>query len=44
MTVSFVDVFNSVNTTIDTLTNRGANGTEKGALARDVIVAGIKEI
>ena len=38
----FVDVFNSVNTTIDTLTNRGANGTEKGALARDVIVAGIK--
>ena len=38
----FVDVFNSVNTTIDTLTSRGANGTEKGALARDVIVAGIK--
>ena len=38
----FVDVFNSVNSTIDNLTNRGANGTEKGALARDVIVAGIK--
>ena len=38
----FVDVFNSVNATIDNLTNRGANGTEKGALARDVIVAGIK--
>ena len=38
----FVDVFNSVNTTIDNLTNRGANGSEKGALARDVVVAGIK--
>ena len=38
----FVDVFNSVNSTIDNLTNRGANGSEKGALARDVIVAGIK--
>ena len=38
----FVDVFNSVNTTIDSLTNKGANGTEKGALARDVVMAGIK--
>ncbi len=38
----FVDVFNEVNSTIDSLTNKGADGTEKGALARDVIVAGIK--
>ena len=38
----FVDIFNSVNSTIDTLTNNGVDGTEKGALARDVVVAGIK--
>jgi flagellar hook-associated protein 2 len=38
----FVDVFNEVNSTIDSLTNKGVDGTEKGALARDVIVAGIK--
>ena len=35
-------MFNSVNSTIDTLTNNGVDGTEKGALARDVIVSGIK--
>ena len=38
----FVDMFNSVNSTIDTLTNNGVDGTEKGALARDVVVSGIK--
>ena len=38
----FVEVFNSVNSTIDSLTNKGANGTEKGALSRDVVMAGIK--
>ena len=38
----FVDIFNSVNSTIDTLTNNGVDGTEKGALARDVVVSGIK--
>ena len=38
----FVDMFNSVNATIDSLTNNGVDGTEKGALARDVVVAGIK--
>ena len=38
----FVSVFNSVNSTIDQLTSRGANGAEKGALSRDVVVAGIK--
>lgn len=38
----FVDVFNSVNSTIDNLTNKGANGSEKGALARDIAVANIK--
>ena len=26
----FVDIYNSVNSTIDTLTNKGAEGTEKG--------------
>ena len=35
-------MFNSVNTTIDSLTNNGVDGAEKGALARDVVVAGIK--
>jgi flagellar hook-associated protein 2 len=38
----FVDMFNSVNTTLDNLTNNGVDGTEKGALARDVVVSGIK--
>ena len=38
----FVDMFNSVNTTIDSLTNSGVDGAEKGALARDVVVSGIK--
>ena len=38
----FVDMFNSVNATIDGLTNNGVDGNNKGALARDVIVAGIK--
>ena len=38
----FVDMFNSVNSTIDCLTNNGVDGAEKGALARDVVVAGIK--
>jgi flagellar hook-associated protein 2 len=38
----FVDIFNSVNSTIDQLTSKGAEGSEKGALARDVVVAGIK--
>ena len=31
-----------LNSTIDTLTNNGVDGTEKGALARDVVVSGIK--
>ena len=38
----FVDMFNSVNSTIDELTNNGVDGSEKGALARDVVIAGIK--
>ena len=35
-------MFNSVNSTIDELTNNGVDGSEKGALARDVVIAGIK--
>ena len=38
----FVDIFNSVNSTIEELTNRGVDGGEKGILARDTVVAGIK--
>ena len=38
----FVDMFNSVNSTIDNLTNNGVDGSNKGALARDVVIAGIK--
>ena len=38
----FVDIFNSVNSTIEDLTNNGINGAEKGILARDSVVAGIK--
>ena len=38
----FVDIYNSVNATIDSLTNKGAEGTEKGILARDIVVAGIQ--
>ena len=38
----FVDMFNSVNSTIDELTNNGVDGSDKGALARDVVIAGIK--
>ena len=38
----FVDTFNSVNSAIDQLTNKGLDGTEKGILARDVVVSGIK--
>ena len=38
----FVDIFNSVNSSIDELTNKGLEGTEKGILARDVVVSGIK--
>ena len=35
----FVDIFNSVNSSIDELTNKGLDGTEKGILARDVVVS-----
>ena len=38
----FVDIFNSVNSTIDELTNKGLNGGTKGALSRDSVVTGIK--
>ena len=38
----FVDIFNSVNSTIDELTNKGLNGGTKGALSRDTVVMGIK--
>jgi flagellar hook-associated protein 2 len=38
----FVDIFNSVNRVIDDLTNKGLEGEAKGALARDVVVTGIK--
>ena len=38
----FVDIYNSVNSTLDTLTNKGAEGTEKGILARDIVVTGIQ--
>ena len=41
--LEFVDTFNSVNSAIDQLTNKGLDGTEKGILARDVVVSGIKE-
>jgi flagellar hook-associated protein 2 len=38
----FVDIFNSVNSTIDQLTSKGLEGSDRGVLARDVVVAGIK--
>jgi flagellar hook-associated protein 2 len=38
----FVDTFNSVNSTIDSLTAKGVDGAQSGALARDVVVSGIK--
>jgi flagellar hook-associated protein 2 len=38
----FVEVYNNVQTTIDTLTQRGLDGAEAGVLARDVGITGIK--
>ena len=38
----FVDIFNSVNSTIEELTSKGLNGSEKGILSRDSVVTGIK--
>ena len=39
----FVDLFNTINTSLDVLTKKGLNGEEDGALARDVVVGGIKK-
>ena len=38
----FVNVYNSVSSTIATLTQNGANGQEKGVLARDITVQSIQ--
>ena len=38
----FVTVYNSVSSTIGTLTQNGANGQEKGVLARDITVQSIQ--
>ena len=38
----FVDTYNSVQSTIDTLTTRSLDGGEDGVLARDVAIAGIE--
>jgi flagellar hook-associated protein 2 len=38
----FVDIFNNLNKTIDQLTSKGLDGSEKGILSRDTVVIGIK--